>query len=83
MQFIGATGNWMRGSDVDACLTISGCHVKEAQISKLRLIGALLRAANAGRVQVVPAKVPVAKVYNMDGSYDSGLNHYQYQLAAK
>ncbi|CAD7948062.1 unnamed protein product [Amoebophrya sp. A25] len=61
-------GFWQRGSDVDACLAVPGCNVKDAQVSKLRLVGALLRAAKAGRVQVVPAKVPVAKVFNTDGS---------------
>ncbi|CAD7925176.1 unnamed protein product [Amoebophrya sp. A120] len=66
-----ANGFWMRGSDVDACLLVPGCNVKEAQVSKLKLVGALLRAANAGKVLVVPAKVPVAKVTNLDGS-DAG-----------
>ncbi len=52
----------MRGSDVDSCLVCDG-RTKEAWVSKLRVIRALLERAKAGKVILIPhAKVPVAKV---------------------
>lgn len=55
-------GFWMRGSDVDSCLVMPHCAHRATQISKLRLAAALLQRAGFGSVEVVPARVPVAKL---------------------
>ena len=41
-------GFWMRGSDVDSCLVAAACSTKEAQLSKLKLVQALLHRAQVG-----------------------------------
>eukprot|EP00397_Hematodinium_sp_SG-2012_P045163 GEMP01050628.1.p1 GENE.GEMP01050628.1~~GEMP01050628.1.p1 ORF type:complete len:414 (+),score=48.09 GEMP01050628.1:45-1244(+) len=59
-------GFWMRGSDVDSCLVLPHCSHRLSQLSKLRLVQAVLQRANAGTVEVVPARVPVAKLYSVN-----------------
>ncbi|CEM15306.1 unnamed protein product [Vitrella brassicaformis CCMP3155] len=58
-------GFWIAGSDVDSCLVLKHCATKQACLSKLKLVRSLLqRAAVAERVDVIPAQVPIAKVYD-------------------
>ncbi|CBZ53056.1 conserved hypothetical protein [Neospora caninum Liverpool] len=62
-----ANGFWVRGSDVDSCLVLSGCEGRIAQRAKLRVVRELVERHRIGQATVVPAQVPIAKVCNAHG----------------
>ncbi|KEP66499.1 UNVERIFIED_CONTAM: polynucleotide adenylyltransferase [Hammondia hammondi] len=62
-----ANGFWVRGSDVDSCLVLSGCEGRLAQRAKLRVVKELVERHRIGEATVVPAQVPIAKVCNAHG----------------
>jgi len=57
-----ANGFWVKGSDIDTCLMIKRCQQRASCLTKLRLVQCLVRREKIGAVQVVPARVPVAKI---------------------
>ncbi|KAL8274270.1 hypothetical protein Esti_001859 [Eimeria stiedai] len=69
LQTFGSCSNgfWVRGSDVDSCLVLPGVTQKAEQLTKLRVVKALLERYSVGSAEVIPAQVPIAKVVGADG----------------
>lgn len=64
-----SNGFWMNGSDVDACLVLRRCALRQSWLTKLRLVQALVERDRLGTAQVVRnARVPVAKINSADGT---------------
>uniref|UniRef100_A0A0G4HLZ2 Poly(A) RNA polymerase mitochondrial-like central palm domain-containing protein n=1 Tax=Chromera velia CCMP2878 TaxID=1169474 RepID=A0A0G4HLZ2_9ALVE len=61
-------GFWTHGSDVDTCILAKQCSTRQACLSKLRLIQAVLQKHKMGTVKIIPAaNVPIAKVFDARG----------------
>jgi len=65
-------GFWMRKSDVDSCMLLPHCAHRQSQLSKLRLAAGILQRAGLGTVEVVPARVPVAKLKKTGSDEEQG-----------
>ncbi|KAL8431008.1 hypothetical protein ACSSS7_005561 [Eimeria intestinalis] len=67
----------VRGSDVDSCLVLPGVTQKAEQLTKLRVVKALLERYSVGAAEVIPAQVPIAKVSSIAAkTYSSSSSSY-------